>query len=95
MKAIDAHLHPFEQHGGERGCELHHVAQRQAVKVENHHSAAHLRRRFAHRAVDGDQYGAEQIVEAALGRLPLFCEINGFNIYENTIYCIFSNMNIV
>lgn len=72
-------LHPFEQHGRERGRELHDVVERQAVKVENHHAAADLRRRFAHRAGNADLDGFEQVVERHCGGFPVFCDISALS----------------
>lgn len=65
-------LHPFQQHGSKRRRELHHVVERQAVKVENDHAAADLRGRFAHRAGNADLNGFEQVVERHGGGFPVF-----------------------
>lgn len=78
LQAQEQHvLHPLQQHGGERGRELHDVVERQAVKVEDHHAAAHLRGGLAHRAEDAHLHAAEHVVQRALRRLPVLCGRGG------------------
>lgn len=66
-------LRPFQQHRRKRRRELHHMRQRQPLKVEDYAAAADLRRRLTHRAKNADLHRAEHVVQRALGGLPFLC----------------------